>query len=383
MRILLVSSSSGSRGDGELPLLHLGRALAQRGHQMMLWASEHSRMDELANSFSGIGEVLRSPYRNTYDRRGRSISSYLNLHGVTQLAREWQQAQPELLHINKQNLEDGLDLLQAARRSHLPSLCTIHLTQTAEYAGAKLAPARDFVARRALHNHPGLLVTVLESRRHDLADFLGASPRLRMVPNGVPLVDLSRRAAIRATRRAELGLAEGDLLFLGVGRVASPKQSMNFLARAEQVRRALPTAKFLWVSDGQQSADWDAWVEARHLGPTIQRQPWRNDVPALLLAADVFLHAAEFEGLPLAILEAMSAALPCALSAAALREMPFLDAQNSVTIDDDASWAEALAQRERRHALGHAGRLLVEEEFSCSKMAERYETLYCEALGIS
>src|SRR5688500_16843185 len=78
MKILLVSSSSGSRGGGELYLLYLGRALAQRGHSLTLWASTHTRMDELANSFSGIGEVLRSPYRNTYDHRGRSISSYLD-----------------------------------------------------------------------------------------------------------------------------------------------------------------------------------------------------------------------------------------------------------------------------------------------------------------
>jgi hypothetical protein len=33
MKILLASSSSGSRGGGELYLIYLGRALAQRGHQ--------------------------------------------------------------------------------------------------------------------------------------------------------------------------------------------------------------------------------------------------------------------------------------------------------------------------------------------------------------
>ena len=32
MKILLASSSSGSRGGGELYLVYLGRALAQRGH---------------------------------------------------------------------------------------------------------------------------------------------------------------------------------------------------------------------------------------------------------------------------------------------------------------------------------------------------------------
>src|SRR5579871_1863607 len=139
MRILLASSSSGSRGGGELYLLYLGRALVQRGHTVLLWASNHPRMDELANSFSGIGEVVRSPYRNTYDLRGRSISSYLNLRAVGHLAREWKKARPDILHVNKQNLEDGLDLLHAARRARLPNICTIHLTQSAEYLKAKMA----------------------------------------------------------------------------------------------------------------------------------------------------------------------------------------------------------------------------------------------------
>ena len=232
MRILLASSSSGSRGGGELYLLYLGRALTQRGHTVLLWASDHPRMDELANSFSGIGEVVRSPYRNTYDHRGRSISSYLNLRAVGQLAREWKKVQPDLLHVNKQNLEDGLDLLHAARRSHLPNICTIHLTQSAEYLKAKLAPARDFIARRALQNYHNPLVTVLENRRRDLADFIGDSPRIRMIHNGVPLYDLARRPIVREAKRADLGVAKDDLLFVAVGRMVAQKRPMEFLARA-------------------------------------------------------------------------------------------------------------------------------------------------------
>src|ERR1044072_2704221 len=98
MKILLASSSSGSRGGGELYLLYLGRALAQRGHTVLLWASDHPRMDELANSFSGVAEVVRSLYRNPYDGGGRSISSYLNPRAAGHPAREWKKARPDILH---------------------------------------------------------------------------------------------------------------------------------------------------------------------------------------------------------------------------------------------------------------------------------------------
>lgn len=381
MRILFASSSSGSRGGGELYLVYLGRALAQRGHTVALWASDHPRMDELANSFSGIGEVLRSPYRNTYDLRGRSITSYLNLRAVGLLAREWKKARPDFLHVNKQNLEDGLDLLHAARRSHLPNICTIHLTQSAEYLKAKLAPARDFVARRALRNYHNPLVTVLENRRRDLAGFIGESPRLRMIPNGVPLYDLTRRAVIRESKRADLGIASDQFLFIAVGKMAPQKRPLDFLARAAELLTHFPQARFLWVGDGVLAGAWDDWVAARHLGKSIYRLPWRNDVPSLLLAADVFLHVAEFEGFPLAILEAMSAALPCAISTNLLSEMPFFNASNSLALTGDGKWMEELRDREKLRAIGGAARQLVERQYSCATMAEAYEALYTETLG--
>lgn len=381
MKILLASSSSGSRGDGELWLLHLGRALVARGHKVMLWASEHPRMDELANSFSGVGEVLRSRYQNTYDHRGRSISSYLNLPAVRHLAAEWQRAKPDLLHLSKQNLEDGLDLLQAARRSGIPNLCTVHITRTAQHLKARLAPARDFIARRGLHNYPGTLVTVDEKQRRSLVEVLGEEQRIRVINNGVPLLDLSRRAAARALKRADAGIRENELFFVGVGPMDTRGRPLDFLERAEEVQRSIPEARFLWVGDGVLSPSWDEWVTSHGKAETIQRVPWRNDVPLLLLAADVFMHLAASEGLPLALLEAMSAALPCVVTDHLRSEIPTLNPTNSITVTQGGEWVKGLQDRFGLRALGAAARKLAEEKFACERMAAAYEALYRETVA--
>jgi glycosyltransferase involved in cell wall biosynthesis len=381
MKILLASSSSGSHGDGELWLLHLGRALVQRGHKVVLWASQHPRMDELANSFSGVGEVLRSPYQNTYDHRGRSISSYLNLPAVRHLAAEWQRAKPDLVHLNKQNLEDGLDLLQAARRSGLPNLCTVHITRTAQHLKARLAPARDFIARRGLRNYPGLLVTVDEKQRRSLADFLRDARRVRVIPNGVPMFDLARRDAARALKRPDMGARDGDLLFVTVGSMDTRGRPLFFLERAVEILRAVPQARFLWVGDGVLREAWDDWIAAHQPIERIHRVPWRNDVPLLLLAADAFLHIAHSEGLPLALLEAMSAALPCVITDHLREDIPAFDPGNSITIDAQGRWLEALRDRERLRTLGAGARRVAEEKFAVGKMAESYVDLYQETLA--
>lgn len=376
IKILLVSSSSGSRGGGELYLLYLGRALAQKGHKVTLWTSSHARMDELSNSFSCFGDVIRSSYLNTYDHPGRSLSTRFNFSTSNALAAEWRSVNPDIVHINKQNLEDGLDLLRAARQSGLPSLCTIHLTQTAKYLKAQFASLRDFISRKALMIYPGPLITVLESRKQDLARFIGKPERISVVPNGVPLFDLIKLRGLRRIKRGELQLNTEDYLFLALGRMVPQKRPMLFLEIAKKIQARIPQAKFLWVGDGELGADWDLWVEANRLSGIIQRVTWQPDVQPFLCAADVFLHVAEYEGLPLALLEAMSAGLPCAVKENLLTEMPFLNPANSISIGDDDAWINTLIDQNSLSTLGAAARQVVEEKFTHSRMAETYEPIY-------
>ena len=381
LRILLVSSSSGSRGGGELYLLYLGRALAQRGHKVTLWASEHPRMDEVSNSFSCFGDVIRAPYQNTYDHSGRSLSTRFNISTSNNIASEWRSLRPEVIHINKQNLEDGLDLLRAATQSGLPSICTIHLTQSARYLGARFPLIRDFVSRKALKTFRGPLVTVLESRKKDLARFIGEEDRISVVPNGVPLFDLAKLRSLRRIKRTELQLDTEDFLFLALGRMVPQKRPMLFLQLAEKILARIPRTRFLWVGDGILGKDWDQWVAARQLSKAIQRISWQPDVQPFLCAADAFLHVAEYQGLPLALLEAMSAGLPCAVKENLLAEMPFLNPTNSISVGDDDLWIAPLADHDRLAKIGEAGRKIVEEQFTHSRMAELYDPLYRKLLA--
>jgi len=381
MKVLLVSTSSGSRGGGELYLVYLGRALTARGHQVALWASSHPRMDELCARFAAFGEVLRHEYKNTYDRRFRSVASYLDRATARAVVRSWRLHAPDVVHLNKQNLEDGLDLLRAAGDCGLPGVCTVHLTQSARYLRARTPWIRDWIARRALQRYRAPLVAVIEERKRDLANFLRTSDRIHAIPNGVELYDLSERRKVGDAVRHEFGVARNSLLLVAVGRMVPQKRPIAFLEFASRILERLPHARFIWVGDGQLAAEWDHWVAERHLGNVIQRLPWRSDVRDMLFAADAFLHLAEFEGLPLAILEALSAGLPCVISPNLLREMPFLNGTNSVAIDDAGEWAQTLANPDELALRGKNARRLAEEQFSFDMMAARYEALYRDAIA--
>ena len=377
MKILIVSTSSGSRGGGELCLLYLGRALTLRGHEVTLWASDHARMDELASGFTAFGKVVRAPYVNTYDRRGRSLASYFDGATARRVAAQWRALAPDAIHLNKQNLEDGLDLVDAARLAGIPCLAMMHITQSAAYLRAAQAGLRDFVSRRALRRFPGLLVTTPGSRRNDLVDFIGDARRVRTVLNGVPIPDLAALAVQRPVKRGELGIGDDEILFVAVGRMMPQKRPLLFLEIAARVLREMPNAKFLWIGDGDLAEEWDREVAAKALADKVRRLPWQSDAPAFLAAADVFLHVAEFEGLAFAILEALAAGLPCAITPNLLAEMPFLNSENSIAIGEDNAWLASV----KSPAIGKAARALAEKDFSFATMAENYEALYREAIA--
>ena len=381
MRILLVSSGSGSRGGGEIFLDYLGQGLADRGHEVLIWIPAHPRMDELARRCARFARVIRAEYRNTYDYWSRSLSLCWNWRVSRRVAREWKTLAPDVIHLNKQNLEDGLDLLRAIRHSGVPSVCTIHLTQTARYLRAKVPVLRDWMSRNALLKYRGVLVAVQEARRKELDGFLGNRVGTRTIFYGVPAAAESEWGHLRKMKRAELGLAESDILVLGVGRLVEQKRPFLFLETAKELRRHLPGVRFLWVGDGELAREWAEWVGREQLSSIISCAGWQADTLPFLLAGDLLLHVAEYEGLPLAILEAMSAGLPCAITRNLAEGIPMFDDETVLFVDDAATLAENLRDHSQLSGVAAGARRLVQTRLSLRSMTESYEQVYREVAG--
>jgi glycosyltransferase involved in cell wall biosynthesis len=381
MKILLVSSGSGSRGGGEIFLNYLGGALAARGHSVMTWIPAHPRMNELASQCARFSQVIRAEFCNTYDHRSRSLATVFNSRTSNDVARQWAALNPDVIHVNKQNLEDGLDLLRAARVSGRPAVCTIHLTQTARYLRARGALLRDLVAWWELRKFGGDFVAVQDTRRDELSSFLGADARTRTIFNGVPPIDSKQIGALRSSMRAELDIADGQLLVVGVGRLVPQKRPFVFLEMAQKLHERNPEARFVWVGDGELAAEWKAAVARNGLSGAVSCTGWKSDVRPYLAAADLLLHTAEFEGLPFALIEAMSMGVPCAISRSVASELPFLDAGNAIVYDDGGQLEQAVARPQALREVGEAARILMNERFSDRAMAASYEELYIRQMA--
>jgi glycosyltransferase involved in cell wall biosynthesis len=340
----------------------------------------HPRMDELAAKCARFASVVRDEYLNTYDRHGRSLTTCFSYAASRRIARQWKALAPDIIHVNKQNLEDGLDLLRAASRTGIPSICTIHLTQTAGYLGARASRLRDFIARRSLARYNGVLVAVQEARRAALQELLGESAHTEAVLNGVPLVDLPDARQLRDAKRKELGLTEQDFLVLGVGRLVEQKRPFLFLETARQLHQHLPSAKFVWVGDGDLSRQWKERIALENLNGFVDSAGWQPSTLPFMLAGDLLLHVAEYEGLPLAIIEAMAAGLPCAVSRHLASEISLFDEHSVLFVEEPRALAEKLRDSDALNRVRTQARRLVEDELSIGVMTAGYERLYTGAL---
>ncbi len=377
MRILLVSSSSGSRGGGELFLLYLADALKAAGHEPMLWCASDPRMDELAERFESKGPVTRDVYPNSYlDRRLRVFSAMWDQGTIQRLAKRFEAMPCDVIHLNKQTLEDGLDLLKAIRIAGKPLVSTIHITQTSQSLGAVGGRLRDFVAARQLRRATNVSWTaVSDARALELSDVLGR--KIPAIYNAVSEPPAQERSAIRQEILTPRDWPVDSLLVVCVGRLVAQKNPDRFLHMAASLLRTEPASRFLWIGGGEEQERFFDKAAQLGLARKVDCTGWLPDPRRLLSGSDLYLHPAVYEGLPLAILEAMAAGLPCVLSEEITSEMDVFNDETVITAKEgDDGWLVLAASSVARAKFGEASSKLYRSHFRTEVMAKAFLKLY-------
>jgi glycosyltransferase involved in cell wall biosynthesis len=199
-------------------------------------------------------------------------------------------------------------------------------------------------------------ITVVEQTQADYFHRQLGFPvsKLHVVENGVRLA--ARSAAQIERKRRELSIPAGLFAFFYVGRLNPVKDLGTLLQAFAAVPAELSARSRLYlVGDGPERAMLEARAAALGLTGRAIFLGARNDVSEILMAADAFVMSSKSEGLPMVLLEAMAARVPCV--ATAVGGIPNLfgdDRGLSVPAQDApalagamASLASSLALRER------------------------------------
>jgi len=241
-----------------------------------------------------------------------------------------------------------------------------------------------FCLRRYFHKHVAVSAEIAgELRRRCRVD--GA--KVVNIPNGIDAAPFIRAAGDRLSFRHEIGAPRWAFVATVVASLDA-KGHDDLLEAVAAVARDGVDLRLAVVGEGH----WGRPLvikKAEELGIAhrVHVLGFRDDVPRVLAGSDLFVLPTPSEGLSIAIMEAMAAALPVVATAVGGNPELVEPGITGLLVPAGNAAALAAALREiagdptRRRAMGRAAQSRVVLDFTAEKMADRYAALYEELLS--
>ncbi|MFJ3793669.1 glycosyltransferase [Kitasatospora sp. NPDC090091] len=131
-----------------------------------------------------------------------------------------------------------------------------------------------------------------------------------VVHHGPDLSGAPEGPAARADARTELGLPQDALVVGTVGNLTPKKDQFTLLAAHAELHRHHPGARLVLIGSGPLEGQLRTRAAELGVADSVLFAGSRSDVPALLPGLDVFTLSSRQEGLPVALMEAMTSGLP-------------------------------------------------------------------------
>jgi len=270
----------------------------------------------------------------------------------------------------------------AARQLGLPIVYTVH--------GWSFHPDQAPLARRACQVTEKLLmeqadatICVSDSNYRDGREFADMA-RAQVIKNGINLQRFNPSLHTYNVR-AELGIPRGALLVGYIARITAQKDPFTLLQAVALLPPEL-NIRFLLVGNGELKA------EAQQLARTLQIEhkviftDFRQDVPDVLQAIDIYCLPSLWEGLPIGVLEAMAMGKAVvASSIASIREVIEPDVNGLLVpprnpVQLAAAIRRLAASPELRRTLGARAYQTIQAGFTAEEMTRQVERLYLHQL---
>lgn len=207
----------------------------------------------------------------------------------------------DIVHVH--GTRANTNVLWAARSLKLPVIYTIHGWSFHDglhpVARRLRIAAEKFITRRANVN-----ICVSESNRQSGRRAFGEFKSI-VIHNGVNLGKFNPDAAY-ANVREQYGLSENDIVVGYIVRMTLQKDPVGMITAFAKALEQVPQLKLLMIGEGDLTQA--AKDTAQRLGITgsVIFDGFRQDVPAVLKAVDIYCLPSLWEGFPIGVLEAMA-----------------------------------------------------------------------------
>lgn len=210
---------------------------------------------------------------------------------------------------------------------HLGSTAAIYLAVAKKYGAYTIAHSHSSGTD---HSLKALLYGIMSyPTRHIAAYFFACSEaagidrfgkkttlgdNYSVLKNAIDITQFSYAPPIRRRVRNEMGYRADEIVIGHVGRYTSEKNQLFLLDILDRLNARSTLIRLLMIGDGPMHGQIVQAAKQRGLKQYITFTGIRSDVAELMQAMDVFVFPSLYEGLPVTMVEAQAAGLPCIIS---------------------------------------------------------------------
>lgn len=177
--------------------------------------------------------------------------------------------------------------------------------------------------------------------------------RCSVLPNAIDVNRFTFDVELRQRMRNSLGLNDTQLVVGNVSRFSKQKNHSFILNIFEKIHDISPHATLLLIGDGELRSQIEETIAKKGLQNSVILTGIKSDVWNYYQAMDVFLMPSFYEGLPVSMVEAQAAGIPCIVSTNVPRESAITDLVQFISLNDGIDiWRDCIiksAQMPRRN----------------------------------
>ena len=210
---------------------------------------------------------------------------------------------------------------------HLGSTASIYLSVAKKYGAYAIAHSHSSGTDHSLH---AKLYQIMSYNTRNVADYFFACSEVAgkdrfgskvtsgshyaVLNNAIDVNRFSYNPSVRNAVRDELGIGQIQLVVGHIGRYTKEKNHEFILKIFSELKKMDSNARLLMVGDGTLRTHIMQMAEQASLSSDVILTGVRSDVERLVQAMDVFVLPSLYEGLPVTMVEAQTAGLPCIIS---------------------------------------------------------------------
>jgi glycosyltransferase involved in cell wall biosynthesis len=283
-------------------------------------------------------------------------------------------------------------LLESVAGSTLAGVASVHMAHgpTIHYpANDSMGRIKKIIRRKAerlASMKVQCAIAVSEIVKKELISDAGfPAEKVVLIHNGIDLSPVT--LGDLAAKRRQLNLSTGDFLLVTVGRLAEIKNYPLVLKALARARKFAPTLNLIMVGDGPERNKLEEISRNLGISQFVHFLGERKDVHDWLAISQAFVLPSFYEGISIALLEAMASGLTVIATRVGGNPEVIMNGINGYLVESEDIdglsnlFINLAMDVARRDEIGHAARAHVTDKFDLKKTICNYEKIYMKIIG--